>query len=192
MSTVLALDLSTRSSGYALGKDGELVDYGLVADKSTDVVNQQKVKEKNLIDVLLLNMLNQKKKNKKYIINLSIKMRDFFSNYMKENKVDEIVLEEVHPDYNNSHTFRMLNWVQASIILAAYDIDPKIKITYLQASSWRCKIGIKTGPRIKRDVLKLKDMEYVKNKYDITANDDVCDAICILDAYSIKEKNTWD
>lgn len=162
MSTVLALDLSTRSSGYALGKDGELVDYGLVADKSTDVVKR------------------------------IIKMRDFFSNYMKENKVDEIVLEEVHPDYNNSHTFRMLNWVQASIILAAYDIDPKIKITYLQASSWRCKIGIKTGPRIKRDVLKLKDMEYVKNKYDITANDDVCDAICILDAYSIKEKNTWD
>lgn len=150
---ILSLDLSTKSSGYAVSIDKELKDYGCIQSTSTDSV-------------------------KRIVI-----MRDGVAEIIKKYDVKEIVIEEVRTDYNNSHTFRMLNWVQAAIVLAAYDIDPKIKISYLQASSWRSKIGIKTGRGIKRDVLKQKDIEYVQNKYGITANDDICDAICLLDAY---------
>lgn len=57
------------------------------------------------------------------------------------------------------------------------------------ASSWRSRIGIRIGRGVKRQELKKADMDYVFNKYGITANDDICDAICLKDAY-FKEKNT--
>lgn len=150
---ILSLDLSTKSSGIAVAENNKLIYYECVASASTDVV-------------------------KRIIV-----MRNRISEIIKEYNIDEIVIEEVRTDYNNSHTFRILNWVQAAIVLAAYDINSKIKITYLQASSWRSKIGIKTGRGIKRETLKQEDIKYVKEKFNISANDDICDAICLLDAY---------
>ena len=61
-----------------------------------------------------------------------------------------------------------------------------VKYEFIQASSWRSSIGIHTGRGIKRDQLKQEDIKYVKNKYSIDANDDVCDAICLMDAYYTK------
>jgi len=46
--------------------------------------------------------------------------------------------------------------------------------------------------------LKKADIAYVKNKYNISANDDVCDAICLMDAYYLKDADaaqttfSWD
>ena len=53
----------------------------------------------------------------------------------------------------------------------------------MQASEWRKKLGIKTGRSIKREALKQADINFVQQKYNITANDDVCDAICLYSAY---------
>lgn len=53
----------------------------------------------------------------------------------------------------------------------------------LTASSWRSRIGIHTGRGVKRQELKKLDISYVLENYGISANDDVCDAICLKDAY---------
>ena len=54
-----------------------------------------------------------------------------------------------------------------------------------QYSSHTSKIlmWLQQGPGIKRNNLKPQDIQYVKNKYNITVNDDEADAICIFDAY---------
>ncbi len=37
---ILSLDLSTRSSGFALGEDGSLEDHGCITASSRDVVKR--------------------------------------------------------------------------------------------------------------------------------------------------------
>ena len=53
---------------------------------------------------------------------------------------------------------------------------------------------MKLGPKVKRVALKQADIEFVKNKYGIVANDDVCDAICLYTAYFTKpqEEYNWE
>lgn len=149
---ILALDLSTKSSGYAIGIEKKLSDHGCVQSSSTDVV-------------------------KRILI-----MRDRARELIKENNINHIILEEVRTDYKNAHTYKMLTWLQSAIVIAAYEIDPKIEIQYIQPSSWRSKIGIHTGRGVKRDELKKADIQYVKDKYGIDVNDDEADAIGILDS----------
>lgn len=116
------------------------------------------------------------------------KMRDQLSNIIKNNKINKIVMEEVRPEYN-SHTNKILMWLQAAIVLAAYEIDPKIEYDFIGASEWRAALKIKQGRGIKRQQLKPQDIQYVQNKYNILVNDDQADAICIFDAYWQKNNN---
>lgn len=117
-------------------------------------------------------------------------MREAIKQLVKENNIDKIVAEEVHlDDFKNTHTYKILTWLQGIILLAAYEENPKIDYEFILPNSWRSKIGIKTGRGVKRETLKAKDMEYVKNKYGISANDDVCDAICIKDAYFTPDRS---
>ena len=60
-----------------------------------------------------------------------------------------------------------------------HDNFPHIKIEYVHSGTWRKTCGIKTGRGIKREMLKLASITFVKEKYGITVNDDVADAICI-------------
>lgn len=97
-------------------------------------------------------------------------------------------MEEVRPDYN-SHTNKVLMWLQAAIVIAAYEINPKIKCSFVGASEWRAALSIQQGRGVKRETLKPRDIQYVKDKYNIKVNDDEADAICIFDAYWSKESN---
>lgn len=117
-------------------------------------------------------------------------MRDEIQKIITKYKVDKIVAEEVHADTPNNHTNKVLLWLQGVIEVLAFEfsISP-IEVELIQASSWRSKIGIKTGRGIKRSEVKQADIEYVLQKYGIEANDDICDAICIHDSYYIKTLN---
>lgn len=117
-----------------------------------------------------------------------IKMRDELSKIIKNNNIDKIIMQEVRPEYN-SHTNKVLMWLQAIIIIVAYEINPKIEYEFINASQWRAALKIKQGRGIKRDQVKTSDIQYVKNKYNITVNDDEADAICIFDAYWEKNNN---
>lgn len=155
---ILTLDLSTRSSGYAIGQDGQLKSYGCITASSKDVVKR------------------------------IIKMRDQLSKIIKNNKIDKLVMQQVRPQYN-SHTNKVLMWLQAIIVVAAYEINPKIQYQFIGASTWRAALKIKQGRGVKREQLKPQDIQYVQNKYNIKVNDDQADAICIFDAYFQKFNN---
>lgn len=155
---ILFLDLSTKSTGWAVGEDGKLIDYGCITSSSTNILKRISIMQKEL------------------------------DKYINKYQIKKIVAEEVRPDIPNSHTFKILTWLQGIIIYEAYLNNDNVEYEFIQPNSWRSKIGIHTGPKIKREQLKKADIDYVKNKYNISANDDICDAICILDAYYIENK----
>ena len=155
---ILSLDLSTHSSGYAIGEDGKLKQHGCITASSKDVISR------------------------------IIKMRDQLSEIIKNNKIDKIIMQEVRPQYN-SHTNKVLMWLQAAIVIGAHEVDKQIEYEFIGASSWRAALKIKQGRGIKREDVKPQDIQYVKNKYNITVNDDQADAICIFDAYWEKNNN---
>ena len=117
-----------------------------------------------------------------------IKMRDELSKIIKDNKIQKIIMQQVRPDFN-SHTGKILMWLQGIVAMAAYEINPTIEWDFIGASTWRAALKIKQGRGVKRNDLKPQDIQYVKNKYNITVNDDEADAICIFDAYNEKFNN---
>lgn len=124
----------------------------------------------------------------KDVIKRIIKMRDQLSKIIKDYKVNKIVMQEVRPEYN-SHTNKVLMWLQAVIVVAAHQIDSSIEYQFIGASTWRAALNIKQGRGVKREALKPQDIQYVLNKYHVNVNDDQADAICIFDAYCQKFNN---
>ena len=156
---ILALDLSTKSTGFCFGSDENIEKSGYLTASLKDPRGRIVV------------------------------MREAISKLIRQNNIDKIIMEEVRPDYN-SHTGKVLMWLQAAIVIAAYQIDPKIECDFIGASSWRAVLGIKQGRGVKRENLKAQDIKYVKDKYNVSVqNDDEADAICIYDAYFKKEDN---
>lgn len=151
----LFLDLSTSSSGWCVANSvGEMLGYGCIQSAATNILKRVQVMQRSIQKLI------------------------------QDYKVDKIIAEEVHlDDFKSTHTYKVLTWLQGIVILGAYEVNPKIQYDFIQASSWRSKIGIKTGRGIKREELKKKDIEYVKQKYNIDVNDDIADAISIKDAY---------
>lgn len=147
----LSLDMSTKSSGWSVFENEELIDYGCIVSTSTDLIKRIQVMINGVKDVL-----------DKY-------------------NIKKIYVEEVRPDVGgkNLATHRALMYLQAAIEFLIHDYFPYTKIEYIYPSSWRAKCGIKNGRGIKRNVLKEMDKQFVKDHYNIEVNDDIADAICI-------------
>ena len=126
--------------------------------------------------------------NKKNVIQRIIIMRNQLSKIIQNENIEKIIMEEVRPEYN-SHTNKVLMWLQAIIIITAYEINSKIQYELIGASSWRAALHMKQGRGIKRETLKNQDIKYVEDKYNIKVNDDEADAICIFDSYWTKQNN---
>lgn len=157
---LLSLDLSTHCSGYAIGTEDKIQLYNCFTSSSKSTIARM------------------------------IQMRENIKNLLKQNpQIEKIVIQEVPPQYN-SHTMKVLMWLQAVIAVAAYEVNPKIQLVFMNASEWRAALKIKQGKGIRREQLKNKDIQYVKNKYNIEIeNDDIADAICLFDAYWLKYNN---
>ena len=138
---IISLDLSTKSTGWAYFENGELIDHGCISSASTDVIKRI------------------------YI------MRDNINEILNKYSVSKIIVEEVRPEggygVGNTHTHKMLMWLQAAIAFMIYDNHNNIDIEYIYPSSWRASLGIKNGRGIKRTTLKEADIQYVKDKYNI-------------------------
>lgn len=160
---ILALDLSTKSSGWAIFEDGELKSHGCITASSTDLIKR------------------------------IYKMKDELNKIINDNNINKIITEEVRPEggygVGNLKTHRALMWLQAAIAFMIFDNHNSIEIDYIYPSSWRATLGIKNGRGIKRMTLKEADIEYVYNKYGIKVNDDEADAICIGLAQYQKQDN---
>ena len=151
---VLALDLSTKSTGWAVFENKKLIDSGCVTASSTNVLNR--------------------------ISKITDELRIIYDRYLP----DDIIVEEVLPEdvRHNQQVFKALMYMQAAVALE-FNKSGK-KLNFYVSSEWRKKCGIRTGRGITRDMVKAADIKFVKDNYNIDANDDVCDAICIGHAYT--------
>lgn len=147
--TVLALDPSTKITGFAVYKDQELVDHGYINAGSIDVFNR--------------------------IHKMITGIEEILSKYT----IDKAIIEEVLPEdvRNNNKTFKALIYLQAFIVDCLH--EHKIEYSFYTASEWRKRCGIHTGRGIKRESLKPQDIKFVQSQFGIKTNDDEADAICI-------------
>lgn len=161
---ILSLDLSTKSSGWAIIEDLKLIDYGCIKSSSTDLIKRIKVMTdeiKNILD--------------------------------KHNNIDKIVVEEVRPQggsgVGNLQTHRALMYLQAGLVFMLYDNYKNLVLDFIYPSSWRSICGIDTGRGIKREEQKQKDIDFIKKKFNIVVNDDIADAIGIGYSQFTREEN---
>lgn len=149
--TILGIDASTKNSGWAVFTDGQLNSHGCIASTSTDLFKRIH------------------------------KMVDELDKIITNHNVSTIVLEEVRPDEvggrSNIKTFKALVYLQGAIAMMVHDKHPKVTIEYLYPSEWRKRCNIKTGRGITREIVKQRDIQFVKETYNITVNDDEADGI---------------
>ena len=159
---VLALDLSTKSAGWAVFENKKLIGSGCITASSTNVLNR--------------------------IEKITNELEIIFNRYIPDN----IIVEEVLPEdvKHNQQVFKALMYMQASVALAFNKRGKKLE--FYVSSEWRKKCGIRTGRGITRDMVKAADIKFVKENYNINANDDICDAICIGHAYTHEKTITED
>lgn len=146
---VLALDLSTKSSGFAIYENQNLISHGCISATSNNLFNRIE------------------------------KMGTELNTVLKNNKIDKAIIEDVYPEdvHNNQSVYKALVYLQGHIcmLLNKYNIE----FSFYNASEWRKKCGIHTGRGIKRESLKTQDIKFVQNQFGIKVNDDEADAICI-------------
>lgn len=162
MQYLLAIDGSTKNTGWAIFKDSKLEDYGCISASSTDVIKRIQ------------------------------KMVEGIYQIIKKYPIDKIVIEEVRPDntgygVGNQHTQKVLMWLQAAFVFLFHEECPKVEIEYMYPSEWRKICGIKNGRGVKRDSAKSADILFVKETFGIEVNDDAADAIGI--GYAAVNKN---
>lgn len=159
---LLALDASTKSTGVALFEDNKLLDYKCITASSTDMIKR------------ITKIINE------------------LVEYLNQNPVDKVVLEEVRPETGtNLNTYRALMWMQAAIAFMLHENFPRVKLEYVYPSEWRAACGIKTGRGVLRAEQKEYDIQFVRDKYSINVNDDIADAIG-LGHSQVNEKDYYD
>lgn len=153
---ILSLDLSSKSTGWAVFEDKTLKEYGCITSASTDLIRRIHIMENGIKEIL-----------EKY-------------------KIDKIIVEEVRPENGgqNIKTHRALMWLQGYIAIMAHDCF-ELEFNYMYPSEWRKSCGIKTGSGVRREEVKSRDIAFVKDKYGIEVNDDIADAIGIGYAYVV-------
>ena len=148
---ILSLDLSTKSSGWAVFEDTKLIDYGCITASSDDLIKRIH------------------------------KMVDELKIIIEKHNIDKIITEEVRPQggygVGNLQTHRALMWLQGALAMMIHDNFKNLHIDYILPNSWRAKVGIKTGRGITRTSLKPADIKFVRETFNIDVNDDVADAI---------------
>lgn len=154
---ILALDLSTKATGYAIYEDKKLIDYGLFKSSSTDLIKRIRIITKKL-EELILNL---------------------------DYTIDNIIAEEVPPS-GNPKTFKALMFMQASVEFLAYDNKISIEYIYPNSWRSKCGIKTGRGAsreELKQEDIKFAENMYELTGL----TDDEADAICIGHSYFLEE-----
>lgn len=157
---ILALDMSTKSTGLALYKHNKLEKYDCITATSNDLFNRILV------------------------------MQNAIQQFIKENPdIDYLIMEQVRQDngFMNIKTYKALMYLQGCIQMMIHKNFKHIQTDFLYPSSWRKICNIKQGRGIQRKQQKELDIEWVKNNFNIQVNDDIADAIGIGYAYINKQ-----
>lgn len=124
MSNLLAIDQASVTSGYAVFKDGELVDYGKFTFND-DVIAERLVKIRAKVQELI-----------------------------KEHDINEVAFEDIQMQgnvANNVQTFKILSEVFGVVSETLQEM--KMKYTVVMAGTWKSTLGIKgrTRPEQKKN-----------------------------------------
>ena len=151
---VLALDLSTKSTGWAVFDGVNLIDKGCITATSSNVLNR--------------------------ISKIVEELKEIYNQHTPQ----KIIVEEVLPDdvKHNQTVYKALMYLQANVALEFNKFGKNLE--FYTSSEWRKKCGIRVGRGIKRETLKAADIKFVKDNYNLDVNDDVADAVCIGHAYT--------
>lgn len=106
-------------------------------------------------------------------------------NQIIENNVDHVVFEDVSLQTNVS-TLILLAQIQGAIINTC--VMNNISYSVYKSTSWRKILSFKQNRNIKRPELKQQAKDYVFNKYSLKLKEDICDAICIGEAFIVDKK----
>lgn len=148
---LLALDQSTKISGYAFFEDGKLKNYGHLSFSGDYVIRIHHLKN------WLLQVINDNKDN-----NLKIIIEDIQLQSREES------------EFQNALTFKRLAQVQG-VLLEAF-VENNVSYDIISPSVWRKNCGITSR---RREEQKKEAQNLVKEKFDVEATEDEADAICI-------------
>lgn len=147
---LLALDMSTKSTGYAIYKHNKLVQYNYITATSNDLFNRIKI---------MMNAINK---------------------ILQQNlDLEYVIMEEVRQQgFINVKTYKALMYLQGCIQMIIHQKFKHLQTDFLYPSSWRKICQIKQGRGIQRKQQKQLDIQWVKDNFNIIPeNDDVADAI---------------
>lgn len=147
---IISLDMSTKSTGYAIYKHNKLVQYNYITATSNDLFNRIKV---------MMNAINK---------------------ILQQNlDLEYVVMEEVRQQgFINVKTYKALMYLQGCIQMMIHQKFKHLQTDFLYPSSWRKICQIKQGRGIQRKQQKQLDIQWVKDNFNIIPeNDDVADAI---------------
>lgn len=159
---ILSIDQATIKSGYALYEK----------NKNIEIFE--------LEEYGIINVSKEKESEKKFSA-----MCQGIKQLILDFKPDHVIFEDVSLQTNPS-TLILLARLQGAIIQTLLDYN----ITYdiYKPSTWRKTLGFNQGRGVKRKELKVQAIDYVKGKFNLDVEEDVCEAICIGMAY-IKTNN---
>ena len=152
---IIALDMSTKSTGYAIYKHNKLVQYNYITATSNDLFNRIKV---------MLNAINK---------------------LLEQNPdLEYVIMQQVRQEgFVNVKTYKALMYLQGCIQMMIHQKFKHLQTDFLYPSSWRKICKIKQGRGIQRKEQKQLDIQWVKQNFNIEVNDDEADAIGLGYAY---------
>lgn len=152
---LIALDMSTKSTGYAIYKHNKLVEYNYITATSNDLFNRIKV---------MLNAINK---------------------LLEQNlDIQYVIMQQVRQEgFINIKTYKALMYLQGCVQMIIHQKFKHLQTDFLYPSQWRKVCKIKQGRGIQRKQQKQLDIQWVKDNFNIQVNDDIADAIGIGYAY---------
>lgn len=152
---LIALDLSTKNTGYAIYKHNKLQSYSCIPATSNDLFNRIKVMMNTINHVL------QQNPDLEYVVMQQVRQEGFI----------------------NIKTYKALMYLQGCIQMMIHQKFKHLQTDFLYPSSWRKVCQIKQGRGIQRKQQKQLDIQWVKQNFNIQVNDDIADAIGLGYAY---------
>ena len=152
---IISLDMSTKSTGYAIYKHNKLVQYNYITATSSDLFNRIKV---------MLNAINK---------------------LLEQNPdLEYVVMQQVRQEgFVNVKTYKALMYLQGCVQMIIHQKFKHLQTDFLYPSEWRKVCQIKQGRGVQRKQQKQNDIQWVESLFNIQVNDDVADAIGIGYAY---------
>lgn len=160
----LVLDQASKTSGYSIWKDNELIKYGAFTYHDTNQITR--------------------------IVKLGQRVNEIIETL----GIQELVIENIQLEQgvgNNVATFQILAQLQGILHYVAFINN--IPCYMLRPSEWRSRCGFLKGQKQTRQQQKKIAQEWVLKQYNYKCTQDEADAICIGYAHTHQPKElNWE